>query len=504
VGLSKKDINSAIERIKVAKENEQKVVIYGDYDADGICATAILWEALHALELDVIPHIPDRFEEGYGINVESVTQLKQKHPKLELIITVDNGIVAHEAIEKANELGIDVILTDHHKKERKVPKALTVIHTTEIGGAAIAWLFSREISNKMKATSGYKIKKSLELAAIGTIADQIPLLGVNRSLVKYGLEELNRTQRHGLIELFKQARVKKGNLGTYEVGYMIAPRINAMGRLAHGIDSLRLLCTLKASRARELAGKLGRTNTKRQKIVEDVVIHAENAAEKGEIDGVVVVAHESYHEGVIGLAASKLVDKYYRPSVVISKGRKISKASARSISGFSIIEALRKLENLLEGVGGHDMAAGFTIKTEKIDTFTRKLRKIAKKLLTKKILSKNVKVDLEVPFKSVNMTLVKELERFEPTGIGNPSPSFITTNVDIFNARAVGFEGKHLKLRLEKDGLTLNAIAFGFGDHLLKLSADRICDIVYFPFLNVWNGFENVELRVKDIRVDKK
>lgn len=520
--ISKKEINKTIKRLQKAKEKKEKIVIYGDYDADGICATAILWECLYNLGFDVTPHIPDRFEEGYGLNVESIQKLKVKSEKLKVIITVDNGIVAYEAVDTANKLGIDVIVTDHHlphthvprqrkrssrgkgsavrgKKERKLPKAHSIIHTTVIGGAGIAWFLARELNKRL---SDQVIKDQwLELAAIGTIADQLPLLEVNRSLVKYGLEKLNNTKRTGLLELFREARLEKGNLETYEVGYIIAPRINAMGRLEHGIDSLRLLCTINPFRARGLATKLGKTNKERRKIVEKVVLHANEQVAEEDWQSVVVIAHESYHEGVIGLVASKLVEKYYRPAIVLYKGEELSKASARSISGFSIIKVLRKMENLMEGVGGHDMAAGFTIKTDKIEKLIEELTKVSKKLLTKEILSKSLKVDFELPFKVVNEGLISELEKFEPTGVGNPIPSFVTKKVNVLDARTVGFEGKHLKLKLEKEGTVFNAIAFGLGDYLLKLSQNQKCDIVYSPFRNSWRGYENIELKVKDIKV---
>ena len=281
LGISKREINKTIKRLKKARDRKEKIVIYGDYDTDGICATAILWECLYNLGFDVTPHIPDRFEEGYGINSISVENLMSQFPNLKLIITVDNGIVAYEAVGVANKFGIDVIITDHHKKENKLPKAFSIVHTTEVGGAGISWFLSSEILKAINMrNTNYTIRELLELAAIGTIADQIPLLGVNRALVKYGLDELNKTKRAGLLELFRESRLEKGNLGTYEVGYMIAPRINAMGRLAQGIDSLRLLCVKSNKRAVELARVLGKTNRERQKIVEEVVLHADEKVAK--------------------------------------------------------------------------------------------------------------------------------------------------------------------------------------------------------------------------------
>jgi len=508
LGLSMREVNKVIKRLRQAKEKKETIVIYGDYDADGICATAILWECLHSLGFNVIPYIPDRFEEGYGLNAKSIENVKcqtlpdgRQVSNVKLIITVDNGIVAYEAVDMASKLGIDVIITDHHLKGELLPSAYSLIHTIQIGGAGIAWFLAREIYKKLQTSKTPNFQNGLELAAIGTIADQIPLLKVNRSLVKYGLIELNNTKRAGLIELFKEASLEKRSLGTYEVGYIIAPRINAMGRLAQGIDSLRLLCTINRKRAKELASKLGKTNRERQKIVGEVVLHADEKVAEHDWQGALVVAHESYHEGVIGLVASKLVEKYYRPAIVLYKGEEFSKASARSISGFSIIEVLRKLEDLVEGVGGHDMAAGFTIRTEKIEDFTKKLTQITKPLLKKDVLSKSVKVDLELPFEAINRNLIDQLEKFEPTGTGNPLPVFTTKEVNVLDARTVGYEGKHLKLILKKEGNSFNAIAFGLGDYLLKLSQNQKCDIVYSPFRNSWRGYENIELKVKDIKV---
>ena len=404
LGLSQKEINKAIKRIKTAKQKKEKVIVYGDYDADGICGTAILWEALYGLGLNVLPYIPERFSEGYGLNSESIKKLKSKDPDLSLIITVDHGIVADKKVDIARELGIDVIITDHHQPGKTVPKSFATVHTTKIGGAAVAWILSRELGKK----------SGLELAAVGTIADQLPLIGANRSFAKYGLEVLNKTKREGLLALFEEAAIKSGEIGPYEVGFLIAPRINATGRLTHAIDSLRLLCTKDKYRAKVLAGEIGRTNAQRQKIVEEVVLHARERLKDGVKDNVIILAHESYHEGVIGLAAAKLVEEFYRPAIVLSKKGKIAKASARSISGFNIIEAIRKLEGLyLEG-GGHPMAAGFSISTVKIAKFTKGINKIAAQELTPEILSRRLKIDAEVHFNQLNQELFAKIRKFEP------------------------------------------------------------------------------------------
>ena len=379
--ISKPTVEKGIERIKKAKKNKEKIIVYGDYDADGITGTAVLWETLFAFDKETLPYIPDRFTEGYGLNPKTIVKLKEEYPNLGLIISVDNGIVANKAVTQANKLGIDVIITDHHKKGRTDPKVLAIIHTTEIGGAAVAWVFAREIRKALKIPkSKFPAGDGLDLTAIGTIADQISLLGPNRSFVKYGLRALNKTVRPGLLSLFKEAAIKRGAIGTYTVGFIIAPRINAMGRLEHAKHALRLLCIKKEVNAEELSLFLGKANNERRKIVDEVTIHATGAV-KETMETSILVVHESYHEGVIGLVASRLVETFYKPTIVISRGKETSKASARSIPGFNIIDAIRNLDKLTIEAGGHPMAAGFSIKTSNIDKFAKEFEKETKHAL---------------------------------------------------------------------------------------------------------------------------
>lgn len=495
VGIKKSSVKKAVKRVKKAVRQKEKIIIYGDYDADGVCATAIIWETLFGLDADVSPYIPERFSEGYGLNIDSIKALKEKNPELSLIITVDNGITAVDAVNEAKELGIDVIVTDHHQKGKKLPKAHSIIHTTQIGGAGISWIFSNELYKEFDS----KKTPSLELVAIGTIADQIPLLQANRSFVKYGLDKLNKTKRPGLLALFKEAGVKKGQIGTYTIGFIIAPRLNAMGRLEHAIDSLRLLCTTSQKRADNLAKKVGKTNSERQKIVENVVVHARKRARSNGTDGLIFVSHESYHEGVIGLAASRLVEEFYRPSIVLSKGRKVSKASARSIPGFNIIEAIRNMDDMLLSGGGHPMAAGFSINTKDLDKFSKKLSEITSDLLSDDILERVLKIDLEIDFSHINWNLMRSLKKFEPTGIGNPTPSFATTKVSVLSSRTVGKNGGHLKLRLVKDNEVFDAIGFGMGELAQKIDDEPI-DISYNLEENVWRGKSSLQLKLKDIK----
>ena len=523
LSISQNEINKAIKRIKKALKTKEKVIVYGDYDADGICGTAILWETLYSLGLNVLPYIPERFTEGYGLNAESIKNLKLQDPNLKLIITVDHGIVARKKVDVARELGIDVIITDHHEPHTALtssrglrprvggasmrgkpgyiyPKALAIVHTQKISGSAVAWILSREIAKKFNHQP-WAISCQLELAAIGTIADQLPLVGPNRAFAKYGLLALQKTKRAGLKALFEKAVIVPEDIGPYEVGFLIAPRLNAMGRLEHAMQSLRLLCTKDGGRATKLANDLNRVNLERQKIVDEVVAHARKKVSQKTLDKIIVLAHSSYHEGVIGLAAGKLVEEFYRPAIVFSEKKEISKASARSISGFNIIEAIRQLEDLYIEGGGHPMAAGFSIKTALIGKFSKRLNEIAKPLLTDEILNKTLKIDLEVHFNQLNRELLDLIESFEPTGLGNPAPTFATKDVLVEDVRAVGRGGKHLKLKLGQNSCVFDAIAFGVGELFGSIARDSKIDIAYALEENTWNGNKKIQLKIRDIKV---
>ncbi|MBI3397271.1 single-stranded-DNA-specific exonuclease RecJ [Candidatus Woesebacteria bacterium] len=498
--ISLKEVIKVIVRLKRALKNKEKIIIYGDYDADGVSATAILWEALYRLKFNVLPYIPERFSEGYGIKRDQIIKLKKEVPDLKVVITVDNGIVANEAIKEAKKLGIDVIISDHHIPGKVKPKALATIHTTLIGGAGVSWILSREISKAFKEKKVNLIRKGLDLAAIGTIADQLPLVGPNRSIVKFGLIVLNKTDRAGLLALIEKSGITLGRIGCYEVGFIIAPRLNSMGRMEHAIESLRLLCTKNIQRAAGIADLLNRTNLERQKTVDEVVVHA-RARVGIDAKGVIILAHESYHEGVIGLAASRMVEEFYRPVIIMSKKEGISKASARSISGFNIIENIRKAsEFLLEG-GGHPMAAGFSIESKDIEKFSKKLNRVSRKLLNDEILTKKLRIDAELGFDQVNWELTKVLKGFDPVGIGNLTPTFVTYGAYVNNCRIIGKGDKHIKLQLQSDGKTIEAVGFNFGNLYSKLTPGTKVDLVYSVEENRWNGNSSIQLKIKDITI---
>lgn len=500
-GVAKTALIKVLERLETAFKNKERIVIFGDYDADGVCSTAILWETLYSLGFDVMPYIPDRFREGYGLKAQSLALLKEKNPNIGLIITVDNGVVAYDGIDEAGKLGIDTIVVDHHLKGEKDNSAKAIFHSTLVCGSALSWILSREILKEFRTqiketknkSKTHEIERMLELAAIGTVADQMPLLGVNRSIVLYGLLQLKDTKRLGLKSLFKEAMIS--NFGVYEIGFLIAPRINAMGRLAHALDSLRLVCTRDIKKATELSQLLNQTNLERQRIVDQVIKEIMSLQKDGN-ENVLIVKGE-YHEGVIGLASGKITEKFYRPSIVLSLGEKVSKASARSIQGFNIIEAIKKTGLIIEG-GGHPMAAGFSIETSKIEEFSIKINELSKELITDEILEKKLIVDMEIDFGDIDKKLINDLKMIEPTGYGNARPLFVTHDVKVGEIKTVGADGKHLKLKLIQNNKKIDAIAFGMAENNLKLN-DTL-DIVYSLEENTWNGHSSIQLKVKDIK----
>ena len=514
VKIDGKQLKKTLQRIKKAIKNNEKIIIYGDYDVDGICGTAILWETLNSLKSDVMPYIPSRFDEGYGLSVVGISNIKNKISNIKLIITVDNGIVANEAIDFTNKHGIDVIVTDHHVPpaggSKKLPDAFSIIHTTLLSGAGVAYLLAKEISNFKFQISNYskilntkyKIPDThLELVALATVADLVPLLGANRTLLKFGLESLRKTRRPGLLELFRKAQVEPQKIGTYEVGHIIAPRLNAMGRLSSAMDSLRLVCTTSKKRADDLSDILTKTNLERQQLTVDIVNHAKNKVKEKELKNLIFIASESYQQGIIGLVAGRLVEEYYLPSIVISKGEKFSKASARSVKGFNIVEFLREASDLLVDVGGHPMAAGFTVETKNLELLEKKLFASALKLIKKKHLERVLRIDLELPKDLINLDTYYQIQKLTPFGMANPEPTFLTKNLIIESIRQVGNDGKHLKieLRIKNSELRIGGIYFGAGDNNKFSIGDKV-DVVYTLDENIWNGNKRLQLKIRDLR----
>lgn len=497
--ISSKELKKAVGRICEAIEKKEQIVIYGDYDVDGVSGTAILWKTLKSLEANVSPYLPHRETEGYGLSIKGITNVKRQNPGVKLIITVDNGITAREAVNFAKKEDLTVVIVDHHEKPKELPHAYAIIHSLKLCGAGLAWILSKEIKNaKLKMP---KFNESLELVGLATIADMVPLTGANRSFAKYGLEALNKTKNIGLLALMKTTGLEGKKIGAYEVGYILGPRLNASGRLEHAMDSLRLLCVDGPKTAKTLAEKLNATNRERQLITEETILHAQSLVDIRNLPKLLFVHHDSYNQGVIGLAAGKLVDKYYRPSIVAARGEIYSKASCRSIGGFNIIKALRKTGDLLIDCGGHPLAAGFTVETKSLKILEKRLLEIAEEELDIGKLTKILDIDLEIDLSVLNLKLYEKIAQMEPFGIGNPEPVFVS-RATVSNWRLVGSEGKHLKLTLEdKQGRYFEAIGFGMGGRAKEVINGHEIEAAYNLTGNEWNGKKNIQLRLKDIHL---
>lgn len=484
------EIQKAIKRVEKAIKKGEKIIVYSDYDADGICATAIVWETLFDLGANVMPYVPHRVKEGYGLSIDAIAKLAKD--KVGLIITVDHGVTATEQVNFANQLGIDVIVTDHHLLPKKLPEAYALVHTTVMCGAGVAWRLCWELVQKLKPGQAQKVTERLELAAIATIADLVPLVGANRAIVKIGLEKIAKTKRPGIKALIRASGISD-KVGTFEVGFILAPRINAMGRLEDGMDSLRLLCARSEKQAQNLASLLSKTNNKRQTLTQQAIESAMTMV-KAE-DSIGVVVHDKWHEGIIGLVASRLVESHKKPIVVISKKEAISKGSARSIAGFNIVDAIRYTSEYLIDGGGHPMAAGFSIKTEHIEAFSQKINNYAAKRITDDLLIQNISVECELAKEDISSQTLKTIEMFEPFGVANPQPVFLTRNMQVDEVRSVGSAGEHLKLQL--DGFS--AIAFKMGEKRTLLRPGYFVDVVYTLSEDRYNGNGAIQLKIKDL-----
>ena len=491
VGISPAQLKKAISRIKKAVKNNQKIIIYGDYDTDGVCATAILWEAVYKLGAKVMPFIPKR-KEGYGMKIKRLEQMAKEG--VNLIITVDQGIVAIKQAQRAKDLGLDLIITDHHLPGEKKPDALAILHTTKLAGCGVAWFLAKDLGDE----------SGLDLATIGTVSDVVPLIGPNRSIVKYGLKAVRETKRVGLMNLYQTAGISPQNIGTYEISFIIGPRLNATGRVDDPLDALRLICTKDKNRAIDLAQKIEEKNRLRQELTEQILVHARNLwlTSDGK-SALIFVQDKSYEEGVIGLVAGKLMEEFYRPAVVLAPRENHWVASARSTEEFNIVEAIRTCAEFLGPHGGHRKAAGFTIEESKISLVRQRLIELAQKKLDEEKLKPTLTIDMELSLEDLSLTLYDQLATLAPFGEGNPQPVFASRKVNIVDAFLVGNGNQHLKLNIKSQtsNVKFDAIAFNMGGLYNQLSPEKPVDIAYNLAADEWNGQRRLELKLKDIKI---
>jgi single-stranded-DNA-specific exonuclease len=513
VNLDEKQIEKAVNRIKKAAENKEDVLIFGDYDADGVCATAILWEALKAVGIVARPFIPHREQHGYGLNARSLAAVLAAGPKPDLLISVDNGIVAHQAFAELKAQGVDTILTDHHLPETEAGQALyppadIIVHSTKLCGSTVAWFLGRSLSPACAAAS-------LDLAAIATVADQMILLDANRSFVHHGLKALANTQRVGLQQLMAKTMIDPATLDVNSIHYGIAPRINAMGRLKHSIDALRLVCTTSPQRAAQLVEELHDTNTTRQELTSEMIDHALQSAQRWHNEHIIIVASADYHEGVIGLIAGKLTETFYKPAIAIAINGELAKASARSVPGVNIIELIRLVKDDLLEAGGHPMAAGFGLLPAKIEQVQTRLEKLAREQIHSSVLEPNLSVECKLPVELVTLKTCDLLEKFAPFGNGNPEPVFALRGLQIISAQTIGKEGRHLKLTLKvssdaepaplsqrrwQDQNLITAMGWGMGERAGEFIPGQSLDLAGKLMKNHWKGQVSLQLIVKDLQ----
>ncbi len=524
-----KGMKKAVERINKALKNKEKITIFGDYDADGVCGAAILRETLKVLGANPDIYIPERNKEGYGLNLEAVREVAAK--KTDLIITIDCGITDVEEVKLANKLGMDVIVVDHHEVPKKVPSAVSIVDPRQKGetypfknlaAAGVAFKLAQALikfkvqSSKFKIPNGWE-KWLLDLVAIATVADIMPLIGENRTLVRYGLVVLAQTKRLGLKQLMKTAKIKPTlnprllitNLDTYILGYILGPRLNAAGRMEHANTAYELLVTKSKEEAEALARRLNEKNQERRRLTDRIMQEVEKRIEAlpaGRKAKMIFEGDENWPVGVVGLIAGRLADKYYRPTIIFQKMKDKTKGSARSIPSFSIVEAISQCQELLEDFGGHPGAAGFTVSNKNLRKFKEKLLKIADKKIKEQDLTPLLNIDLELEPKELSFKVYEEIQKFAPFGEENFRPLFLMKNLKVSNSRTVGNNCSHLKLYLTKelkDSRTkgFQAIGFGLGEFCGKIKQGDKIDVVFELITNDWNGARELQLKIIDLKL---
>lgn len=504
-------MREAVDRIRIAIEKKEPIAIYGDYDVDGVTSTALLVETLTFFNANVRGYIPNRFEEGYGLNNNALDELKAGG--IQLVITVDCGIRSPNEALHARTLGLDLIISDHHHPaEGDLPPAFAVINPKQPGdkypdkdlaGVGIAYKIAEALMGDGQQTTdnGQRLYSLLDLVALGTVADLAPLVGENRILVRKGLRQMKQTTRQGLFSLAAVSDIKLDKVNAGNIGFSLGPRLNAAGRLKEALAAYELLITKDLSRAGQLAQELNIQNRERQSITRETQVQAEAIALADDPNAYLLfAASENFNSGVIGLAASRLSDTYYRPAIVASRGEEETRGSCRSIPEFHITDALDQCADLLVRHGGHAAAAGFTVRNENLPELVTRLKVIAADKLSDMDLRPTVTADAEVSLVDIRPELFEKcLKYLEPTGYGNPNAVFVARNVKVKNARTIGVDAKHLKLLLEDDGgYTHDAIGFKLGEWQKKMPP-RV-DILFTYEVNEYNGRIGYQLNLKDIK----
>ncbi len=496
------DAPEAVERVRGALSRNERIRIYGDYDCDGITGSALMLKALRDMEADVDFRLPHRMRDGYGLNMAAVEEAVADG--VDLLITVDCGVTARAEVGRARELGLDVIITDHHQPSGALPPALAVVNPwvqdasypyPHLAGVGVCYQLCRAIS-------GSDMLRELDLVALGTVADMVPLTGENRILVAAGLEQLRRAPRQGLIALAEEAGVNLAEATEQELAFSLGPRLNAPGRLGDATSMVDLLLTTESRRAKDLARECEIKNALRRKMLEDTVARAQLSLETDaeSLDrGCLVLWGQAWHRGILGLVASRIVEQYRRPTFVLAPDPDqpaLLRGSGRSIEGFSLLDALRECDDLLENYGGHDPAAGLSLHRDRLEDFVLRMDALVRGKISARRILPELAITGEIPLRQVHARSVTQLEDLGPFGQGHPSPLFLSRDVEVHRARPVGKAKTHLLLELGSGAL--KGIGFNLARQWVNASAPGRIDVVYTPQIDRWEGRERVQLMLED------
>lgn len=502
-----KDMDKAVSRIRQALKDNEKITIYGDYDVDGITSIAILYKHLTSLGFEVDYYIPDRIQEGYGVNRDALDKIKENGTRV--VITVDTGITAVEETEYAKSIGMDIIITDHHECKETIPEAYAAIDPKRkdctypfknLAGVGVAFKLIQALDDK--ASVDELMEKYSDLICLGTVADISPLVDENRIIVTKGLEKFRNTENIGLKALIDVSITNNKAITTATIGYIIAPRINASGRLGCASRSVEMFLTQDKEKAYELANGLCEENSIRQQTEQKMFAEALEYIENNPAikdDQVLVIAHENWHHGIVGIVSSKITEKFYKPSILFAVDGDEAKGSGRSISGFNLFEALENTSDILEKFGGHELAAGLSIKTENIEKFREAINKQTITKIDENALIPTVSIDAVIKPSYITLETVDEINRLQPFGVDNPLPVFAVRNIKIHKISTMS-EGKHLRMTLLKENKFLDAVGFGMGEYYNHLKEGDFIEVAFGLDINDYKGFKNVQLILKDVK----
>ncbi|MDD3480989.1 MAG: single-stranded-DNA-specific exonuclease RecJ [Patescibacteria group bacterium] len=501
-------IIEAVTRLHKAKDNNEKIVIYGDYDVDGICSVAIISETLNTIGVQNIEtYIPHRTDEGYGLNEEALKEIVKN--KGDLVIAVDCGITSRELIDE--EKNLDFIVIDHHEVDKKkLPQKSINIHPAltkdggnyELSAGGMAFIVARAVQAEFPEEIPENQEKwLLDLAALSTICDVMPLTGNNRIIAKYGLMVLSKTKRVGLTELMKMASIDKGEVSAYDVGFVIGPRLNAAGRLEHAKNALELLLTKEETKAKEIAKELSRLNSERQDLCNRIIEEARAEIEKGDKKAeMFLLSSRNWPRGVVGIVAGRLAESYARPVIVFEDDGKEMHGSARSVGDFDITATLTECEDCLLSFGGHAKAAGVKVASEHFVAFSDKILQIAKDKIKLEELKKEIEIDTKIEKTDINDETMNHILKMEPFGYGNHQPIFLFPGATVSNINRVGKDKGHLKFKIDIDKEKIGGIAFREEREMKEGEYDLVLNLKY----NIWNGNKSIEARVIDFRESRK